>query len=284
MASVSDSEVTGEPNRSVREGLPSSYRMRADEHYVDFLAARSDAEGVGTAAEEQIEDARVELSAPAPAPDVTVHVGSVLAGSLATATSLAELLSGSLSDLSRSALGTLLRAELFRASTLVDAARVVRGELPSVRSAVPVAALLDRVLHGFLSERRLRHVEVTTHVDLPPGHIVVADEAALTSAVTSALVATLALVEGLPSARLVVVAGLTATRQLTLLVSQDLVLPPRSWADRAFEPDSFGRAGDTMVKLAMTTLAHVAHAHGGDPTASLSPRGTRLGLTIPAGA
>jgi hypothetical protein len=154
MAFVSDSDVTTEPNRSVREGLPSSYRMRADEHYVDFLAARSggDSSGnsTGAAIADEPDDAPSELAAPAA--DVTGHVGAALAGSLATASSLAELLSGSLSDLSRSALGTLLRAELFRASTLVDAARVVRGELPSVRSGVPVAALLDRVLLGFLSE------------------------------------------------------------------------------------------------------------------------------------
>ncbi|MFN7916367.1 MAG: hypothetical protein U0Q55_13590 [Vicinamibacterales bacterium] len=281
---MSDSEVSSEPNRSVREGLPSSYRMRADEHYVDFLAARTAADdgGAGVAAVE--DEPESPDGQPVATVDVTADVGATLAGSLATASSLAELLTGSLSDLSRSALGTLLRAELFRASTLVDAARVVRGERPSVRSAVPVAGLIERVLRGFLSERRLRHVDVHTHIDLPPGHMVVADEAALEAAMASALVATLALLEGLASARLVFVAGLTASRQLTLLVSQDHVLPASTWADLAFDAGWTARPGGTNVALAMATIRQVARAHGGDPTASLTPRGTRLGLTIPAGA
>lgn len=258
--------------------------MRADEHYVDFLAARTETEGAGhgPAVSDDERDAGPEPEEPSV--DVAADVGSTLAGSLATATSLAELLTGSLSDLSRAALGTLLRAELFRASTLVDAARVVRGERPSVRSAVPVGALIDRVLRGFVSERRLRHIDVTTHIDLPPGHIVVADEAALEAAMASALVATLALVEGLASARLVFVAGLTASRQLMLLVSQDHVLPAAAWAERAFDAGWTGRTGGTNVSLAMATLRQVARSHGGEATAALSPRGTRLGLTIPAGA
>lgn len=278
---VSELELPGEPTRPVREGLPSSYRMRADGHYLDFLAAREPEEEQTSPA---ATCAQPEVPQTSPPPDPTGHLGEAIARSIGTAASLAELLTSPLSDLSRSGIGTLLRAELSRASAVVQAARVIRGELPMMRGAVPVAALVDRVLQGFASERRLRHVDIAVHVDLPHAHIVIADEQLLTSAMNGAVLATLALLEGLPASRMLVVAGLTAGRQLTLLVSQDHVLPPTVWADRAFDASWNERAGGAAITLAMASLQQAARAHGGEATATLSPRGTRLGLTIPAGA
>jgi hypothetical protein len=214
----------------------------------------------------------------------TEPAGEDLARLLATATSLTDLLTGEISDLSRAVVGTLLRAELWRASTLVQATRVVRGELPMMRGAVAIAALVDQVVHGFAAERRIRHIEFVPHIDLPAGHIVVADERLLRVALTGAVQGTLALLEGLAASRVALVAGLTATRQLTLVVSQDHVLPAPAWAQRAFDPDWRGHAGGSAVMLAMTTLERAARVHGGEATATLSPRGSRLGLTIPLGA
>ncbi|MGE3957801.1 MAG: hypothetical protein AB7H96_13860 [Vicinamibacterales bacterium] len=282
---MSDLELPGDQSRPTREGLPSSYRMRADEHYVDFLASRgTDEESPQAVPADPGRPGETERDAASSrTSQVTPQVSDVLARSVSTATSLAELLSGPLSDLSRAGVGTLLRAELFRASSLVQAARVVHGELPLMRGAVAVAALIDRVLHDFGPERRLRHVDITPHVDLPPGHIVVADERLLTAAVGASLFATFALLEGLPASRMVLVAGLTAGRQLTLVASQDHVLPTQAWAARAFDAGWTDRPGGTGVVLAMAALQQVARAHGGDAQVTLSPRGTRIGLTIPAG-
>jgi hypothetical protein len=217
-------------------------------------------------------------------PTATEPSGEDLARVLATATSLADLLTGQISDLSRGVVGTLLRAELWRASTLVQATRFVRGELPVMRGAVPVAGLLDKVVQGFAAERRMRHVEFVPHVDLPAGHIVVADERILGAALTGAVHATLALLEGLTASRVALVAGLTATRQLTLVVSQDHVLPAPEWAQRAFDAEWRDRGGGVPVMLALATLQRAARVHGGEATATLSPRGSRVGLTIPLGA
>ncbi|MGC4081922.1 MAG: hypothetical protein QM736_07395 [Vicinamibacterales bacterium] len=256
--------------------------MRADGHYVDFLVSRDDddaSEVDGGTREPGTERAHDELSG-----EASARAGDAIARSIATAASLADLLTTPLSDLSRSGIGTLLRAELFRASTLVQATRVVRGELTTIRSAVPVAQMMDRLLQGFAAERRLRHVEIASHVDLPPGHIVIGDESLLAAALNGAVVATLALLEGLPAARMLIVAGLSAGRQLTLVASQDHVLPSPEWAARAFDPTWQDRAGGTGVALGLATLHHAARVHGGDATVTLSPRGTRVGLTIPAGA
>ena len=230
-------------------------------------------------------------SAVAEAPAVVADVsspaavaGEDLARSLATASSLADLLTGSISELSRGIVGTLLRAELWRSSALLQASRAVRGELAVVRGAVPVAPLVERVIHGFAAERRVRHVEFVPHLDLPPGHLVIADERLLASALGGAVLATLALVDSLAVSRITVVAGLTATKQLTLVASQDHVRPPATWAERAFDADWRDRPGGAAVSVGMAALQHAARVHGGDSSATLTPRGSRVGFTIPAGA
>jgi hypothetical protein len=188
-----------------------------------------------------------------------------------------------MSDLSRGVVGDLLRAELWRATTLVQAVRVIRGEMPVMRGAVPVAALVDRIVQGFAPERRMRHIEFLPHIDLPAHHIVIADEALLATALGGAVVATMAMLEGLPASRITLVAGLTASRQLTLIASQDHVLPSPAWAERAFDPEWRDRPGGTAVVLAMSAVLHAARVHGGEATAAVSPRGSRIGLTVPAG-
>jgi len=212
------------------------------------------------------------------------HAGETLARSLHTATSLADLLTGDISDLSRGVVGALLRAELFRATTLVQATRVLRGELPVMRGAVPVGALIDRVVQGFAAERHIQHVEFVPQVDLPTGHVVIGDERLLAAALSGAAIATMALLEGLSSSRIAMVAGLTASRQLTLVVSQDHVLPPAAWIDRAFDATWRERPGGAATTMAMTSLRRAARMHGGDASVTLSPRGSRVALTIPAGA
>jgi len=232
----------------------------------------------------------IDRSDIAPSPGAAVatatvdHAGETLARALHTASSLADLLTGDISDMSRGVVGALLRAELFRATTLVQAERVLRGELPVVRGAVPVGALIDKVLQGFGAERRTRHVEFVPQVDLPSGHIVIADERLLAAGLSGAAIATMALLEGLASSRIAMVAGLTAARQLTLVVSQDHVLPPHAWIERAFDATWRERPGGVAAALAMTSLQRAARMHGGDAAATLSPRGSRVALTIPAGA
>lgn len=342
----------------MREGLPPTYRMRADSHYVDLLASRSPATrerriAVAMLDAPQIVDvpalvpliesvkqhgvlqpllvqehegalrvisgqrrlaaaiaaglrdvpclvhdvddrtaARLRSAcdipeAPVSAPVVPTaadHAGEVLARSLATASSLADLLGGDISDLSRGVVGGLLRAELFRANCLLQGTRIVRGELPVVRGAVTIAPLIDKVIQGFAAERRMRQVEFSLHIDLPHGHIVVGDERLIAAALTGAVVATLALLESLPAARIVLAAGLTASRQLTLAVSQDHFIPSQMWAQRGFDPEWRDRPGGAAAVLAMAAVQQAARGHGGDAAATLSSRGSRIALTIPAAA
>jgi hypothetical protein len=233
-----------EPAAPVREGLPPSYRMRADPHYVDLLASRapagrermlavqmldapaiadsstidafvesirrhgvlqpllvqqingahrlisgrkrlsaavaaglreipclvfevSDEEAARLAAAVGVTAApAVEVKA-AEAEDTSLHAGADLARSLATLGACADLLSGSQSELSRTVVGHLIRAEVWRATCLLHATRIVRRELPVSKTAASVAGILDRVQQGFLPERRVRPVEFDARSEAP---------------------------------------------------------------------------------------------------------------------
>jgi ParB-like chromosome segregation protein Spo0J len=358
---VADIDPSGvESIKPVREGLPPTYRMRADRHYVDFIASRPPAGVERTVAISALEtpgisdvpalvpliesvrqhgvlqplivqqrrgtmrviagqkrlaaaiaaglrevpcivhdvddDTAARLrdasnvsatSAPLVAPmtpAVPVNVDEDLTKTLTTASSLADLVTGPVSDLSRSAVGNLLRAELWRALMLVQATRAARADVRPVRAATPVTQIIERVVHGLSAERRIRHATLDTQFDLPSGHLVIADERLLATALASAVVATLALVEGVHACRVIISASVASTRELTLSVSQDHVVPGPQWVERAFDPAWHDRPGGLSAALACAALQQSARAHGGTVTASATAKGSRIALTVPAGS
>ena len=357
---MSDFAEPERPAQPAREGLPSSYRMRADRHYVDLLASRTPAgrervlpigsleaprvddvpalvpliesvrahgvlqpllvfdragsmrviaghrrlaaaiaaglrevpcivHDVDDETAERLRDAsNVSAAAQAPIAPVArepeLQAGDEIARALATAGGLADLMAGTLAELTRGAIGSLLRAELWRAAHLLTASRAVREELPGARGAVTVAALVDKVVQGFAPERRMRHVELAASIDLPPGHIVVADERLLSTALTGGVVAMLALLEGLPSSRITIAATISSARLLTLAIAQEHVRPSDVWVERAFDREWRDRPGGVPAAVAMAAMQQAARAHGGEATAATSARGARVALVIPAGA
>lgn len=285
----------------VREGLPPSYRMRAESHYVDLLESRASDQrdrviDDGLSDEQGGDDHQFETRAPRPAPapsavrdvasqvvsDPTLHAGRDLAHALSTLAACADLLNGSQSELSRGVVGNLVRAEAWRASTLLHATRIVRRELPVARMAVSVLGVLDQVVLGFSSERRLRPVTIEAETELPYGSIVGGDEKLLVGALSNAVLATLALVEQVPNARVLVTASVENT-QLTFSVSQSVMTPPVQWQARAFDAQWTDRIGGVPALVAMLALRETANVHGGTAAASIEARGTKISLTIPLG-
>lgn len=277
--------------------------MRAEPHYVDLLDARTsggrDGAPLETPVDEPGDDERFDPppvarvthppaphrdSAPAPAPfvDPTLHAGRDLAQAMTTLSACADLLNGSQSELSRAVVGNLVRAEAWRASTLVHATRVVRRELPVARAAVSVLGVLDRVVQGFAAERRLRPIVVESETELPYGSVVGGDDTLIAGALANAVLATLALVEQVPNARVVVSASVQGA-QLTFAVTQTVVVPPAQWQVRAFDPQWTDRTGGVPALMAMLAVRDTAALHGGAAAAVIEGRGTRVSLTIPLG-
>src|SRR5262249_22802338 len=134
--------------------------------------------------------------------DAFLHGGAELRHQLVTLPACADLLTGSSSDLSRAVAGNLIRAEVWRASCLLLATRIVRRELPLVRGAISVVALLGRLEQGFVAERQLRSVFFDTSSTIPAGSFIAGDEKLLAGALAAATLATLSWLVGGNVARL----------------------------------------------------------------------------------
>src|SRR5439155_4993071 len=119
--------------------------------------------------------------------DVSLHAGGDLAQSLVTLSACADLLSGSQSELSRVVGGNLIRAEVWRASCLLLATRIVRREMPVARGAISVPSMIGRLEQAFLPERQLRTVAFYTSSIVPNGSFIAGDEKLMTRALSSAV-------------------------------------------------------------------------------------------------
>jgi ParB/RepB/Spo0J family partition protein len=223
---------------------------------------------------------------PHPANAVTdeafLHGGADLAQSLATLTACTDLLSGAPSELSRAVAGNLIRAEVWRASCLLMATRIVRRELPLVRGAISVVALMGRLEQAFLPERQLRSVVFDTSSSVPRGSFVAGDEKLLTGALASAILSTLSWLDGVKDARLTMTAALEPVGHVTFTVSQETVAVPEVWLRRAFDHQWTDRPGGIPAAISMLAVRTVAEAHGGTAAVGAG-RGTRISILMPTG-
>lgn len=268
-----------ESQTPIREGLPPTYRMRADAHYVDLIESRvthaSRASSVSMHAQESPQR-------PSEFADPTLHAGRDLAQALATLTSCAVLLSDAPSDLSRTVVGDLMKAEAWRASALLLATRAVRKELSITRTPISVSGVLDKMTLGFQSERRVRAIALDARSAMPYGSVVVGDEQMVSGALTWALLSNVALVTGVADARLTVSAANDAGNGVAFTVSQPTVTPPPIWQARAFDATWTDRPGGVPALLWMLALQETAQAHGGTVRVERSDGGTSVVFTLPA--
>lgn len=211
-----------------------------------------------------------------------LHGGADLAQSLATLTACADLLTCSPSDLSRAVAGNLIRAEVWRASCLLLATRIVRRELPLARGAVSVLALIGRLEQAFLPERQLRSVIFDTSSSVPQGSFIAGDEKLIGGALASAILSTLTWLDGVKDARVAISASLEPGGHVTFTVSQETVAAPEVWVRRAFDYQWTDRPGGVAAAISMLAVRTVAEAHGGTATVG-GGRGTRISILMPTG-
>jgi hypothetical protein len=221
-------------------------------------------------------------SADAGTNEALLHGGTDLAQSLVTLTACADLLSGSPTELSRAVAGNLIRAEVWRASCLLLATRIVRRELPLARGAISVVALIGRLEQAFLPERQLRSVVFETSSSVPRGSFIAGDEKLLTGALASAMLSTLSWLDGVKDARLAMTAALEPVGHVTFTVSQETVAAPDVWLRRAFDHQWIDRPGGVPAAISMLAVRTVAEAHGGTATVGAG-RGTRISILMPTG-
>ncbi len=296
-----DSEADADPDvhagapARAREGLPPTYRMRAEPHYVEALVDRSLAafEQVSAAAPMAPEPVAV-LPEPAAVPVFELPPPVPSASLAAAASSLAEAfdaIQAALRDVplrgrplrDRVAI-ELARAEATRGRWLADAAVVLQIEPLPALDEVDLLQLLAEVFDAFGPENRLSGGAAA--MALPAGTCpVFGDERLLTTALGAILAAVHALIEDRGDARKVSVAlgprREAATR--TIEVCQAAVRLPASAYGRFFDAEWAEHPAGTSGALLLAAAKKIALAHGGGlDIAPLEGGGCRLVLGVPA--
>jgi hypothetical protein len=256
--------------------------MRADAHYVDLIESRSSLSSAAsdTSADQTPDRASPEVSA---IPDEALHAGRELAHALKTVAGCAALLSDAPSELSRTVVGDLIRAETWRASVLLQATRVLRRELSVARQVIPASRILDSVLAAFQPERRVRSIAVELRSTLVSGAIVVGDEALIAGSLSGALLATVAILDEMVGASITIAAAPDRGAGVAFSVSQTQVKPPATWQTRAFDRSWTDRPGGVPALAALLGLRAVAEIHGGRARAERSGHGTTIEFSLPPG-
>jgi len=254
-----EDELEGEEGRPVREGLPSSYRMRHDPHYVEQLATRP----------------RPAIPA-AVFTDLTEHLGAIGA--------CLHLFGDRDRPLRERVAMELVQAEVHRAAWLSQALGVLAGEPDVVSNLVDVGALVTRLVGSFAPEGVLEGVGFESECEA--GSLTVrGDEQLLGIAVAGLVSAVHALVERRHGAKVRVKVGRgTPGGALRVEVSQEQVTLPPAWRTHFFDMAWAERPGGMSAGARLAAARRVAELHtGGVQLTATDEGGCTVTMTIPRG-
>lgn len=283
----------------VREGLPPSYRMRAEPHYVEALVDRALSAFEPTITTPTL----VRPAFPAPVSPVLAPLADAepAADALATAAAVSAA-AATLADAFDAILAALrdvplrgrplrdrvaielARAEATRGRWIADAAVVLQEEPLPALDEVDLLRLLAHVLDALGPENRLSGGAAAMPV--PPGSCpVFGDERLLTTALGAILAAVRSLIEDRGDARKVTVAvgprHEAATR--TIEVEQSAVRLPASAYPRFFDADWADHPAGASGALLLAAARRIALAHGGGLEVSgRDDGGCRIVFSVPA--
>ncbi len=270
---------------SLREGLPPSYRMRHEPHYVDALVARS----------VPAEPAATVVPAPVvEAPPAVTESAAVMRALSDAASALAEAfdaIQAALRDVptrgrplrDRVAI-ELARAEATRGRWLADAGVVLQSDPMPALDVVDLSRVLRTVVEANGPESRLSGGEAAMPV--PAGACpVFGDERLLTTAVGASLAAMRAVIEDRGDARkmAITLAPRQAAAARTLEIAQSAVRVPASAYPRFFDAAWREHPAGATGALLLAAARRIAVAHGGAlEIAAIDGGGCCLRLSVPA--
>ena len=235
-----------------------------------------------TAAANSSQDEATPPAAAAAGLEAVATIGRDVAHSLSAIASSLNLLSPSAPGLSRRVAVDLIRAELWRASCLVEAGRVMRAERPAAMASVAPARVLEQVVAQAAAEARLRGIEIAVNtIDLAADAAIRGDESLLILALSSMLLATLGLVETAAIPRVTLSASSRSAGYVVFDVSQDAVIVPIEWASRALDPAWLDRPGGQAAVVWRLSAERIATACGGKVAVVATALGTTISLTLP---
>jgi hypothetical protein len=343
------------PPEPAREGLPHSFRMRADKHYVEMLdapAARPRLEmlavdaielsdgGAASPSPELVESiarygvlqpvlvqgrhgryrllaGRKRLAAAIAAglrevPGIVRHAGDDSAEAILAATNLfveerksadpdpgSPIRAQASTELARSlsALGAcvnllgqsapaftqtiatnLVRAEAWRSACLLQASRILNGEVTPAPRPVYAQAIVDRVVQSMEPERRLRGVVFEPRTNLAMSRIDV-DEELVVCALSGLLMAVFTLADANGHGRVTLTAESQPGGDVLFGIAQDVAGAPLEWVTHGGDNEAVAAGGLTSV--AIVAARRIVAASGGRMTVEGDVSGTRVHIIVP---
>ena len=235
--------------RSIRQGLPTEYRMRHDSHYVDELAARSST-------------ARSEQTPPPPASVPTTAALRDLCQEFEGLASCFNLIQQGARPL-RERLGvTLAKIGVQRSIRYAQHLRLLLETTHPSRREVRLEELMRQVFGEFKEELRL--TESTLSVNLPDSSLLLQGDAALLmNGIRACLGTAIALVELSGTAADIHVAAFAAGDRLHCEFRQDAYTLDTPQLARLFDMESTDRQGGRTIAVALGAAKRVAQLHGG---------------------
>jgi hypothetical protein len=272
---------TSQTRKQEREGLPPSYRMRAEPHYVEQLSSRRGdkhhpepprpAVVTSEAADsEQTERLRAQIFA---------RLGEGL-GAIGSASAL---LAGDASPLARRTNVDLIRAEAWRASWLVSTQQVLDATTHLQLKSRQLGPVLERVRQGFAPECRLSGAVLQLSASDWTAAVAI-DETALVAGITGAVLATFGILGRVDGSTIKISADALAGDLRTIEVSQDEVSVASTASLRFFEAGWTDRPGGWLAGVGAVVAKTVAQQHGGNAVLLVGDRrGTVVRLTLARG-
>ena len=251
----------------VREGLPRSFRMRADKHYVEMLdSPGARPEGRPQPSVDAPRGGIPEAVEPTadPAAVAAAQACSDLAQSLSALRTCTNLLSDRGPALASAVAANLIRAEVWRATCLLQASQFLRGEIVPAQKPVSTHVIVEQVLKSIEPERRLRGISVDDQIAVGESRIAV-DEELMVGALSGLVLATIALQDEQAPLTLTLAVELHAG-EVAFTVAQGQVRASSNW---------------TTECLALLSASRLVAASGGRMAVASAAGGTAVRISLP---
>ena len=275
---LSDSPPSGgAQGKPEREGLPASYRMRADAHYVEQLASRraerSEARTPG------LPDADGDAQAEA-RERRTEKLLALLSDEIASIGTAAGLLSVDGTSPARRLSVDLIRVQAWRASWLLRSYALLEGAPRGPARPRPTSTLLEQIRQGLGPECRLAGVTLQMQASDWNGTVSV-DEPSIVAGVTGAVMATLGILGHAEGAVIRISVEASGGELRSIEVSQDEATGSAALGHRFADVSWADRPGGFIAAIGALSARAAAAQHGGSAAIVVGERrGTTIRLSL----
>ena len=251
---------------------------RVDDEQAPVLAAASNTPSTDSPV------ATSPSAAPSPTIDMTF---AAFADCLTAVASSANLLSPG-ATLTQTVAVDLVRAEAARALQLLQAARVLKGDVSVARRDVAARTVVERAVEQTAAERRLRGLAIDAPTTRKVGEMVSGDEELLASSLGALILAPAVLFEGVRSKVISLQVNSRSDGTVVLSAIHDGAELPYFWRSKLAEMDSSDLAmpASSVTSAALVLLRaarRIAELHAGHLTLDCSEGRTSLSIVLPAG-